>query len=264
MPAIHLPRLHRQVAELAEYFSKPKGFVQELKDLLEFYGDRTRRTNRVGVPPPILQIYKVPDPVLRRVLLEMEPHVEAEMEKTFALVDALWKEPIYELRFLAIHLLDAVPSSEYKYLLKRLENWVGENQEETLLEAMATHSLARLRADSPEVFFRQVEKWLSSKKMMHHKLGLRALLAQLNETGFENLPVVYRLLGVLIPTAPKGLRPYLRDLIRPLARRSPLETSFFLQESLKTSDNPIIPWLIRRSIESFPKDVQSNLRAALK
>ncbi len=100
--------------------------------------------------------------------------------------------------------------------------------------------------------------------MNHRKLGLRALLAQLTETDYENLPVIYRLLGLLMPTASKELRPYLRDLIRPLARRSPSETAFFLRESLTGSDNPVIPWLIRHSMESFPQDVQANLKTALK
>jgi hypothetical protein len=264
MPAIHLPRLRRQASELAEKFSQPKVFVQELKDLLEFYSDRTRRIGKVGAPTPILQMYKVPDPVLRRIRLEMEPHIEAEPEKAFALVDALWEKPVFELRFLAICLLGDIPSSKHKPLLKRLQNWGKENQEDILLETMATHSLARLRVSEPEMMIQQVEKWLKSKKLNYHKLGLLALLAQITDTDYENLPVIYRLLRLLMPTAPKELRPYLRDLIRPLAHRSPLETAFFLRESLAGSSNPIIPWLIRHSLESFPKDVQADLRAALK
>lgn len=263
MPAIHLPRLRRQASELAEKSSQPGDFVLELKDLLEFYSNRTRRTSRIDAPSPILQMYKVPDPVLRHIRLEMEPFIKTEPEKAFVLVDALWEEPVFELRFLAIRLLGDIPSSEHKPLLKRLQNWAEENQEDALLETMATHSLARLRVDQPEIITQQVEKWLKSKKLNYHKLGLRTLLAQLNETDYENLPVIYRLLGLLIPTAPKELRPYLRDLIRPLARRSPLETAFFLRESLTSSDNPIIPWLIRHSLESFPQDVQTNLKATL-
>jgi len=264
MPAIHLPRLRRQTVELAEKFSQPEIFVQELKDLLEFYGDRTRRTDKVGALTPILEIYKVPDPVLRRIRLEIEPYVHADPENAFVLADALWEEPVFELRFLAIRLLGDIPSSEHKGLLKRLQNWGEENQEDILLESMATHSLARLRVDDSEMMIQQIEKWLKSKKLNFHKLGLRALLALLTEAEYENLPVVYRLLGLLLPTASKELRPYLRDLVRPLARLSPAETAFFLRESLTTRDDPIVPWLIRHTLESFPSDIQTNLKAALK
>ncbi len=160
MPAIHLPRLRRQASELAEKFSQPKDFVLALKDLLEFYSDRTRRVSRFDAPPPFLLTYKVPDPVLRYIRLELEPYVKTEPGKAFALVDALWDEPVFELHFLAIRLLGVLPSSEHKPLLKRLQNWVEGNQEDALLEAMATHGLARLRVDEPETLIQQVEKWL--------------------------------------------------------------------------------------------------------
>ena len=87
----------------------------------------------------------------------MEPHIEAEPEKAFALVDALWEEPVFELRFLAICLLGDIPSSEHKPLLKRMHKWGKENQEDILLETMATHSLARLRVVDPEMMIQQIE-----------------------------------------------------------------------------------------------------------
>jgi hypothetical protein len=264
MPAIHLPRLRRQAAELAEKYDRPMVFMQELKDLFEFYGDRSRRPSQTGAPPPLIKAYKVPDPVLRRIFLEMAPLVEAEPEKAFALVEILWAEPVFELRLVAGQLLGRIPSSEQERLIEVLEKWVEENEEEGLLENMATQSLACLRSENPEAFTSQIEKWLGSKVIKHQKLGLRALLAQLIETEFENLPVVYRLLLMHIPNAPRGLRPYLLDLVKPLARRSPLETVYFLRQCLASSDNPAIPWLIRRSMELFPKDVQDSLKAALK
>jgi hypothetical protein len=239
-------------------------FMQELIDLFEFYGDRSRRPRQAGAPPPLIKVYKVPDPVLRRIFLEMAPLVEAEPEKAFALVEMLWEEPVFELRLMAGQLLGRIPSSEHERLIDVLENWVEDNEEEDLLENMATQSLARLRAENPEAFTSQIEKWLGSKAIKQQKLGLRALMAQLIATEFENLPVVYRLLVMHIPNAPKGLRPYLLDLIKPLARRSPLETVYFLRQCLANSDNPIIPWLIRRSMEFFPADVRDGLKAALK
>jgi hypothetical protein len=264
MPAIHLPRLRRQTAELAEKFENPRAFTQALKDLFEFYSDRTRRPGKTGAPPPLIKVYMVPDPVLRRIYREMAPLARANPEKAFDLVGALWEEPLFEHRLIACRLLGEIPSGEHQRLLALIEEWVDENEEESLLESIATQSLARLREESPEVFTAQIERWLEAKGIKYQKLGLMTLLAQLSATEFENLPVVYRLLGMHMPTASKGLRPYLFDLLKPLARRSPLETAFFLRQSLEGSDNPVIPWLIRRSMEFFPKDVQSSLKAALK
>jgi hypothetical protein len=264
MPAIHLPRLRRQIAELAGKFENPGAFTQKLKDLFEFYGDRTRRPGQASAILPLIKVYKVPDPVLRRIYLEMAPLARAYPEKVFDLVCVLWKEPLFEHRLIACRMLGEIPADEHQRLLALIEEWVDENEEESLLESIATQSLARLREESPEVFIAQIERWLGSKGIKYQKLGLIALLAQLTANEFENLPVVYRLLGLHIPTASKGLRPYLLDLLKPLARRSPLETAFFLRHCLESSDNPVIPWLIRRSMEFFPKDIQSSLKIALK
>lgn len=264
MPAIHLPRLRRQVAELADKFDNPKAFTRALKDLFEFYSDRTRRPGQAGVPPPLIKSFQVPDPVLKRIYLEMTPLADAEPDKILDLAETLWKEPVLEHRFIAIHLLAAIPSHKQQRLLSLIETWVEENEEESLTKKIAAQSLARLREENPEFFTSQVEKWLASKMSKYQKLGLQALLAQLITNEFENLPVVYRLLGTYLPIASKGLRAYLLDLLRPLAHRSPSETAYFLRQSLEGSDNPVIPWLIRRSMDYFPVDIQNNMKAALK
>jgi len=264
MPAIKIVRLRRQAAQLAEHFSQPEVFIRKLEDLFEFYGSRSHRSGQVGAPPLTLPAYNVPDPVIRRILLELEEHAEAEPEKALALADALWEQATLEFRLLAANLLGKIPAAKHNRIIKRLKSWNEKNQEEILLETLATEGTARLRAEASEDFIHHVEIWLSKKKLNPRKLGLRALLAQLTDTSFQNLPLVYRLLEISIQDAPKELRPYLLDLIQPLAQRSPLETAYFLRQSLATSSNPIIPWLIRRSLKSFPDDVKENLRGAIK
>jgi hypothetical protein len=264
MPAIQIARIRRQAAQLAEHFSQPEVFVHKLKDLFEFYGSPSHHSSQVGAPPLTLPAYNVPDPVIRRILLELEGHAEAEPEKALALADALWEKATLEFRLLAAKLVGKIPAAKHKRIIKRLNTWNDKNQEETLLETLANEGTASLRAEASEVFILHIETWLGKRKINPRKLGLRALLAQLTDTGFQNLPLVYRLLEISIQGAPKELRPYLLDLIQPLAQRSPLETAYFLRQNLATSSNPMIPWLIRRSLKSFPDDVKENLRGAIK
>ncbi|MGD8455283.1 MAG: DNA alkylation repair protein [Anaerolineales bacterium] len=264
MPAIHLPRLRRQVAELAEKFDNPSAFTRALKDIFEYYSDRTRRPGQAAAPPPLIKTYQVPAPVLKRIYLEMAPIANAEPDKVLDLVETLWKEPVLEHRLIAIHIIGEITSQKQQRLLSLIETWVDENDEEKLLDKIASRGLVRFREENPEAFTSQVEKWLASKENKYQKLGLQALLAQLTTTEFENLPMVYRLLGTHLPVTSKGLRPYLLDLLRPLALRSPSETVYFLRQSLEDSDNPVIPWLIRRSMDYFPVDIQHNLKAALR
>ena len=123
MPAIQLARLRQQAVELAELFSQPEVFIKELKDLFEFYSDRTRRPSQVGAPPPILKAYKIPAPVIRRILFELNPRVKDDPQGGFSLVDALWEQPILELRMLAISFLFKLPAAEHEQILERLEKW---------------------------------------------------------------------------------------------------------------------------------------------
>ena len=204
------------------------------------------------------------NPVLRRVLFELGPRVEEDPEGGFVLVDALWEQPILELRMLAVSILGKMPSAEHERILERLGKWAEENDEDTLLEAMAKEGLVGLQKELPEVFLGQVETWLSADKLNLKVLGLRSLMAQLTVTDFENLPAAYRLLGLVMGGATRKLRPYLLDVVIPLAERSPSETAYFVRTSLKKEDNQIIRWVTRQSMDAFPAEVQESLRKVLR
>jgi hypothetical protein len=60
--------------------------------------------------------------------------------------------------------------------------------------------------------------------------------------------------------APNVLRPYLHDLLRPLARRSPQEVAFILRTELAQSPNKNLLWLARRTLEDLPPEHRVNLR----
>jgi len=264
MPAIQIARIRHQAAQLAEHFSQPEVFIRKLEDLFEFYGDRTRRPRQMGAPPPILKTYKVPDPVMRRILIELVARVADDPEGGFVLVDALWEQPILELRMLAVSVLGKMPSAEHERILERLEKWAEENEEDTLLEAMARDSLVNLLRETPEMFLGQVERWLIADDLNLKVLGLRALTAQLTATDFENLPVAYQLLDLVMDSATRKLRPYLLDVIILLAKRSPSETAYFLGTNMKDMENPVIRWVTRQSMDSFPEEVQDSLRGAMR
>ena len=68
MPAIHLPRLRKQVHELTEHISDPKVFLRKLKDLFDYYGDRTLRPSQLAAKPTAIPAANVPNPVLRQTL----------------------------------------------------------------------------------------------------------------------------------------------------------------------------------------------------
>jgi hypothetical protein len=91
---------------------------------------------------------------------------------------------------------------------------------------------------------------------------LRALSPLVADSSFENLPVIFRMITVLVREPPQSLRPDLLDLLATLAHRTPRETAYFLRQSLASSHSTMTAWLIRQSLEEFPEEVRESLQAA--
>jgi hypothetical protein len=265
MPAIQPARLKIQTARMAENFSSPDLFVRSLHELLDFYSDRTYRPGQAGEPPPLLKAYNVPPPVLRQILKELNPYVLQDRSATLGLCRQLWDENIYEFRTLAVSLLGQVASEPPEAIFDLVKVWALPSTEMRLLTALFTTGLARVRNDLPEVYIRQARRWLAASTVFTKQLGLLALLPMLDEPRYDNLPVFFRLISPLVRTAPLPLRPDLLEIIQRLARRSPQEAAFFLRQNLAIkTDNPGTAWLARNSLDSFPPEIQVNLRAVLR
>ena len=79
-----------------------------------------------------------------------------------------------------------------------------------------------------------------------------------------NLPKVYKLLKPKLAEAPNTLRPYLLDLLRPLARRSPQEVAYILRTELAQSpSNKHLIWLTRRAMDALPAEQQAKLKSLI-
>lgn len=262
MPAIHLPRLRRQAADLAEYFPRPSLFIRHLRDLFEYYGDRTRRPSRVGPPPIIIQAYQVPEPVLRQVMVELLPLAEAHPKAALNLAEALWEQPRFEFRLLAARLLGMIPPKHSDAQFDLIEKWIQGNRENLLLEALGLEGLQSLRRQRPEDLLARIHAWLGAESRPMQQLGWRALLHLLTDTGYENLPVIFDYIGPHVPDCPKSLRPYIRDAFVPIADRSPQEAAFFLRRLLSEHGKTnTLTWLTRQMLNRFPTDLRQSLRA---
>lgn len=262
MPAIHLPRLRRQAADLGEYFPRPSLFIRHLRDLFEFYGDRTRRPRRVGPPPTIIQAYQVPEPVLRQVMVELAPLAEIHPKAALTLAETLWEQPRLEFRLLAARLLGTISPEHREAQFDIIEKWVQANREDLLLEALGLEGLQSLRRQSPDDLLARINTWLGADSLPMQRLGWRALLHLLTDTGFENLPVIFDFIGPHLPDCPKSLRPYVRDTFAPIVGRSPQEAAFFLRRLLTAhGKTTTLTWLTRQMLNRLPADLRPGLRA---
>jgi hypothetical protein len=59
------------------------------------------------------------------------------------------------------------------------------------------------------------------------------------------------------------LRPALLSVLDALIERSPQETAYFLRQNLSTPESIDTPWVIRKLLRQFPREVQDSLRKAM-
>lgn len=278
MPAIHLPRLRKQIHELSSQIADPKIFLSRLKDLFDYYGDRTLRPSQLAAKPTAIPSSNVPNPVLRHTLQGLIPHASSTPHLVLDLCRELWKSGWLEQRLLASQLLGKLPVGDPEEITSLVESWCLDNHEEALLESISTHSLTRLQTESPDVLIAKAREWLQApdhKKKQKppipvsalinlQKLGLRALIPLISDPDFENLPKVYSALREIMADPPKTVRPDLLDIIKALASRSPAETAYFLRDLVSNSPSDTLTWLIRRGLNAFPEDTETSLRELIK
>jgi hypothetical protein len=263
MPAIQPERLKRQSQQVAALFNEPAAFREALHDLFEFYADRTRRPGQSGAPAPLLPAFNLPPPVLRHLRRRLEPLAVEDPAPTLALSDLLWADPHLECRLLAAWLLGRAAPLPPEPVLERLAAWAQPLRETQLITALVTAGSSRLRAEAPQAYQAQVAGWLKSSATAAQTVGLEALIPILQDQGFLNLPAVFAWITPLIHHAAIEVRPYLLDVIRILAERSPGETASHLRQALEIPGEATPGWLIRKTLALYPAEIQAGLRSAL-
>ena len=264
MPAISPAKLKLQTARLAEQYTQPGVFVRAMHTLLKSYADNTHRPGRSGTPSALIESYNVPQPVMRYLWVAMKPVVDQDPQRILELCDVLWTEPYLEHRLLACTLLGQVPVIQPEPIALRLERWTQTVPEPRLVGVVIEHGMARLRSEAPNTLLILIEAWLQSSNIYVQQLGLRALIPQVEDPGFQNLPAVFHLLTPFLRSIPPPLRPDLVDLLEKLALRSPSETAYTLRTALGSADNPDTAWLTRQVFPMFPVEIKNGLRQAIK
>ena len=133
-----------------------------------------------------------------------------------------------------------------------------------MIKFIMEQSFERLHREHPLAMERMVQDWLQMKDPFYKRLGLHALLPLILQPEYDNLPVFFRMIQPHACEIPTGLRPDVLDTITALAQRSPIETAFFLMQTLRLPESRDTAWLIRQSINIFPIDIQNDLRRAVR
>ncbi|HVN54068.1 MAG TPA: DNA alkylation repair protein [Anaerolineaceae bacterium] len=263
MPAILLARLKTLTVQLADAFYQPGLFRRRLFDILEFYADRTYRPGQSGRHVSLLPQFRVPQPVMRQIEIELGLLAAAHPEEAFQLMAAIWADGYLETRLLAIFLLSQVPPDPPEPLIERIRAWAKPGEDSTVLAALLSAGSSRLQRERPDLWQAIIEEWMRSPDPAIVGIGLRALHYLARDSDFENLPVIFGLLIPAMQVVPSNLQADYLDLIETLARRSMPETAYFLRQSINASSDPSIARLVRKTLPFFNQQQQNGLKAAL-
>jgi len=262
MPAIDLARLKKQTAQLADLFDQPSAFLREVREILEFYVNRTLRSQGVA-PSSVLPTYRTPPVVLRQIETELGRVAERNPIQALELADALWDEGSLETKLIAAVLLGRIPPQEER-LLARLTAWTQAVRDPNVRAALLTTSLTRLRKETPDLFLVLVKEWLHPARQRMWSNGVQALVPLISSPDFDNLPPIFEIIEPIIKASPATLQYDLQELIIALFEASPDETTYFIQQLLKRTKNPPPAVALRRMAPELPQELQVSLREMLR
>ncbi len=263
MPAVQLNRLKAQVNSLAWKFTRPQEFQTELRELLEFYSDRTFRPGKESPSARLPASYRVPALVIHQVEQGLAPLCRENPQAALILIETLWSDPYLEPRLLAALLLGKIDPKPPEMITGYLQRWCRPECEAVSLSALLEHGAHRMRREQSEHWFELLHLWLADKNTAVQKIALRAMLPAIQDREFENLPPLFRMIEPLLKSPLPILQTELVEILQALAKRSPVEAAYLLRQTLVGSTHPLTVRIVRRLLPLFPPEEQNRLRSLM-
>lgn len=264
MPAINLAQLRENSAQLARLFEQPELFVRKLHSFLSGYSDRTHRPGQTGDPAPLLESYNVPKPVIRQALLDIKPMTAEDSLAALQLCDALWEETNFEMRYIGASILGMVNPHPHGPVLERVNSWSKNLSDFQLVVVLFDKGLERIRNEVPEVLIDQIDTWLDDNEASVKRLGLHALIPLIRSASYENIPIFFRQVSPITRELLPQLRMEMRDVIKELATRTPVETAYYLRQLITQNSSTDATWLTRQNLKHFPPDIRKSLQELIR
>lgn len=178
--------------------------------------------------------------------------------------DALWGESYQEFRHLAAYLLGLTPPEPAEPVLQRVQTWMEDGVDDQLLDALLNQGMAQVRHEAAGSYLQWISANVSAQSPVTQQRGVRGMLPLIADPGFENFPVLFRLMTQYVRQTPDLLKPDVIAVLRLLAQRIPHETAYFFRQNLAAPDNPDTAWLIRQVLRDFPIENQLSLRSLMR
>ncbi|NPV55865.1 MAG: hypothetical protein HPY76_04205 [Anaerolineae bacterium] len=263
MPAVQLQRLTDQTRELLWKFTQPEQFTLELRELLEYYGNRVYRAGQSVQQERKMVSYRVPNLVMLTLERELQAPCLENPGAALALADRLWLEKALEPRQLAAALLGMAPISEKQTVLARMQAWTAAGEDLSLLLVLVSKGSARLRHEDANSWLEVSIQWLERPETSQQAIGIHALTALLEDRSFTNLPPIYDAIMPLISDPPQALVLELQRLLALLLVCSPGETVYVIKQVLRSKPGVNTRKLVRAVLPRMAPADQEAVRALM-
>jgi hypothetical protein len=264
MPAVELSRLRTKIQLAVKEYSSADQFVKQIRGLYEFYSDRTFNPLAAGNRPLSADAYNLPVIINRQFELEFGKLCQDNPLSSLDVIDRLWEEDKLEPRQLAAFLLGKIPPDFFDKVIFRLQDWSLPTEDRSLIDSLHEHGSYRLRAEAVDQWLQVIRGWLGSKHDYEQIFGLQGMLPMIKDANFHDLSKIYDLLSILIAEPKPRVQSSVYKVIEALAKRSPVETVYYLKTVIAKPHSPEIPRLFRRLLPTFPPEQALSLRTVLK
>jgi hypothetical protein len=232
MPAVDPQRLEKQVEQILSLIEEPDRLLRETLELLDFYADRTSRPGTTTDVENTVRAFHVPGPVQRRLMLGIAQSLRDGSAEFESVADSLWSAGYRETMLMASSAL-SVQNGES--VARWAEARAADCEDRLVLEHLGGHGLEGWRRFDEGAFLQAVESWLEGKVALQ-TLALQALLGAAADQSFRSLPEVFEALEGRVGRMRGARWKTFEQLMRTLARRSPLETTRFVLEAMERED----------------------------
>jgi len=241
MPAIILRDLEIQIQKMAKLMGSPSLFYIALRDIYEYYTNRTFRPSQEFSNPILIPTYRLLPQIQRSILFYLLPQIQKSPAQAFQLSKELWEKTHFEHKEIAISILGNIPFQKQLNILDILSRWASETDEELLQKKIATEGISSLINQNPTELLSWIKENLFLEGSKNINFSYLCLHSFIKTNPTKHLPDILLILReVLSPPSHKYQHHYF-DIFKLLSNLIPRETTYFLLEiKSKFPDNKII------------------------
>ena len=260
MPPVQLARLRPQVNTLMNQYQDEGLFEKTLLLIFEKYTEKRSATNAWLRPDPGMPSYDLSPLVMNELENAFESMAKLHPQEAIRLADRIWQQTYYEPKRLAILTLAALRPPHSEAFFQRIEQWIPAGLEDCLISELIEQISRLPETVTSERWIGLVHTWLYAEDKNLAKIGMRAVSKLVENTGFQNLPLVFDLIEPLYAQPKIALQKNLGALTRVLIERSQPETAAFLISLVDLHPSPPVSALVRKLLPLFDEYYQEEIR----